>query len=64
MLINNDLSEYNALLNYHCRKKHIYSLFPDWWKLLGLLVIASKAVNPALNQNQPKLGIFILPVPL
>lgn len=43
---------------------HRNLLFPDRGKLLGLLVIASKSVNPALNQDQPKFGILILPVPL
>lgn len=41
----------------------VYLLLPDWWKLLGLLVVASKTVDPALNKNQPKLGILIFPVP-
>lgn len=39
-------------------------IFPDRWKLLCLLVVASKSVNPALHKDQPKLGILVLPVPL
>lgn len=39
-------------------------LFPDWWELLSLLVVTSKSVDPALDQNQPKLGVFVLSVPL
>lgn len=38
-------------------------LFPDRCKLLCLLVVASKPVDPALNKDQPELGILILPVP-
>ena len=50
---------------YTCIKKRGRNLlFPYRWKLLCLLVVASKAMNPALNQNQPKLRIFILSIPL
>ena len=42
----------------------VHLLLPDWRKLLGLLVIASKAVDPALDKNQPELGILVFPVPL
>jgi len=38
-------------------------LFPDRSKLLCLLVVASQPVNPALNKDQPELGILVLPVP-
>ena len=41
-----------------------YSLFPHRWQLLCRLVIAGKSVNSALNQDQPKLGILVFPVPL
>jgi len=41
-----------------------YLLLPDWWELLGLLVVASKSVDSALNKNQPELGVLVLPVPL
>lgn len=40
------------------------SLFPNWRKLLCLLVVTSKTMDPALNQDQSEFGIFILPVPL
>lgn len=39
-------------------------LFPDWWKLLGFLVVASKTMNPAFNKNESEFRILILPVPL
>lgn len=53
-------------INYNERyiKKYLDLLFPDRWQLLGLLVVASKPVNPALHKNEPEFGIFILPVPL
>lgn len=44
--------------------KNVNLLLPDWWKLLCLLVVASKTVNSALNKNQPELGVFILPISL
>lgn len=31
--------------------KDEYLLFPYGWKLLCLLIVTSKAVNPTLNQN-------------
>nr|GMC61995.1 wall-associated kinase family protein [Ipomoea batatas] len=39
-------------------------LFPNWWELLGLLVVAGKAVDPALNQNETELGVLVLSIPL
>ena len=39
-------------------------LFPNWWKLLGFLVVASKSVDSALHKNQSELGVLVLPVPL
>lgn len=41
-----------------------YSLFPNWRELLRPLVVASQTVDPALNKDQPELGVLILPVPL
>lgn len=41
-----------------------YSLFPDGRELLRPLVAASKAMDPALNKDQPELRVLILPVPL
>ena len=39
-------------------------LLPCGWKLLCALVVASKAVDSALNKNEPEFGVFVLPVPL
>lgn len=39
-------------------------IFPDGRELLGLLVVTGKSVDPALNQNQPKLRVLVLSVPL
>jgi hypothetical protein len=39
-------------------------IFPHRWKLLRLLIIPTKTMNPTLNQNQPKFRILILPIPL
>lgn len=39
-------------------------LLPDGWELLGLLVVASKSVDSALNKNQPKFGVLVLSIPL
>lgn len=41
-----------------------YLLFPDRWKLLCPLVVASQSVDPALNKDQPEFGVLVLPVPL
>jgi len=39
-------------------------LLPGGRELLGALVVAGKAVDPALNKNEPEFGVLILPVPL
>jgi hypothetical protein len=39
-------------------------LLPGRWELLGALIVASKAVDPALNKNEPEFGVLVLPVPL
>lgn len=39
-------------------------LLPGRWELLGALVVAGKAVDPALNKNEPEFGVLVLPVPL
>lgn len=39
-------------------------LLPGGRELLGALVVAGKAVDPALNENEPEFGILVLPVPL
>lgn len=39
-------------------------IFPDGRELLGFLVVTGKSVDPALNQNQPKLRVLVLSVPL
>ena len=45
-------------------KRNADLLFPDRRKLLCFFVIASEPVNPALNKDQPELGIFVLSVSL
>jgi len=42
----------------------MHLLLPDRWELLGLLVVASKTVDSALHENQPKLGVLVLSVSL
>jgi len=39
-------------------------LLPGWRELLGALVVTGKAVDPALNKNEPEFGVLVLPVPL
>ena len=39
-------------------------LLPGGRELLGALVVASKAVDPALHKNKPEFGVLVLPVPL
>jgi len=39
-------------------------LLPGGRELLGALVVAGKAVDPALNKNKPEFGVLVLPVPL
>jgi hypothetical protein len=44
------------------QERHL--LLPDRRKLLGALVVAGKAVDPALNKNEPEFGVLVLAVPL
>jgi len=37
-----------------------YLLFPNWWQHFPGLVIASKAMNTTLHQDQAKLAVFVL----
>jgi len=37
-----------------------YLLFPNWWQHFLGLIIACKAMDATLNQNQAKLAIFVL----
>jgi hypothetical protein len=39
-------------------------LLPGGRELLGALVVASQAVDTALNQNQAELGVLVLAIPL
>jgi len=39
-------------------------LLPGGRELLGALVVTGKAVDPALNKNEPEFGVLVLPVPL
>merc|ERR1719250_227528 len=39
-------------------------VLPGWGQNAGQLVVPGQAVDPALNQNEPELGIPVLPVPL
>ena len=39
-------------------------LLPGWRELLGALVVTGKAVDPALNKNEPEFGVLVLPIPL
>lgn len=39
-------------------------LLPGGRELLGALVVASEAVDPALHKDEPELRVLVLPVPL
>ena len=39
-------------------------LLPGGRELLGALVVAGEAVDPALHKDEPELGVLVLPVPL
>lgn len=39
-------------------------LLPGGWELLGALVVASEAVDPALHKDESELRVLVLPVPL
>merc|ERR1719318_1945018 len=39
-------------------------VLPGWGQNAGQLVVPGQAVDPTLNQNEPELGIPVLPVPL
>lgn len=50
--------------NKEHNKSKGYLLLPDGRELLGPLIVAGKAVDPALYQDQPELGILVFSIPL
>lgn len=52
--------EYRAILKQDTVTVYIDLLFPVWRQKSFGLVVTGQAMNPALNEDKPELGILVL----